>query len=270
MKNIILYFGSFNPIHRGHIALSEYVVEKGLCEQVVLMVSPQNPLKRSDVLAPELQRFEMAEIACRASAFPDRIVPSAVEFLLPRPSYTIDTLRYLQQNHGSERRFSLLMGADQMENLHYWKEFRTILQDYRVLVYPRQGAEPGRYLDQVVYLQDAPLFDYTSTDVRETLQRGGDVTDKITPEVLQYIREKGLWTPEAYYADLAARIAREPDNTSLYVERGKWHYRRNEWGNALNDFNRALSADASCAEAQQYVEMVQEILQYRYTDIYNP
>ena len=93
MKRVMLYFGSFNPIHKGHIALAEYAVEKGLCDELVLVVSPQSPYKQAEELAPEMDRFEMAEAACAASRYPDRIKPSVVEFLLPKPSYTIDTLR---------------------------------------------------------------------------------------------------------------------------------------------------------------------------------
>ena len=85
MKRMMLYFGSFNPIHRGHVALAEYAVEQGLCDELALVVSPQNPLKEADAQAPELDRFEMAEIACAHSKYPDRIKPSVVEFLLPRP-----------------------------------------------------------------------------------------------------------------------------------------------------------------------------------------
>ena len=100
MKREMLYFGSFNPIHKGHIALAEYVLDRGLCDEAALIVSPQSPYKEAGELAPELDRFEMAEIACRNSKHPERIKPSVVEFLLPKPSYTIDTLRYLQKNFG--------------------------------------------------------------------------------------------------------------------------------------------------------------------------
>ena len=86
MKRVMLYFGSFNPIHKGHIALAEYAVEKGLCDELVLVVSPQSPYKQAEELAPEMDRFEMAETACAASRYPDRIKPSVVEFLLPKPS----------------------------------------------------------------------------------------------------------------------------------------------------------------------------------------
>lgn len=111
MKRVMLYFGSFNPVHRGHIALAEYVVGQGLCDEAVLVVSPQSPYKQAAELAPEMDRFEMAEIACAASKYPERIKPSVVEFLLPKPSYTIDTLCYLKENFGSGMQFSILMAA---------------------------------------------------------------------------------------------------------------------------------------------------------------
>lgn len=104
----------------------------------MLVVSPQSPYKQAEELAPEMDRFEMAEAACAASRYPDRIKPSVVEFLLPKPSYTIDTLRYLAENHGADMEFSILMGADQIEQLDGWKEYDRILE-YPVYVYPRRG-----------------------------------------------------------------------------------------------------------------------------------
>lgn len=113
----MLYFGSFNPVHRGHIALAEYVVERDLCDELIMVVSPQNPLKQSGDLAPELERFAMAEIACGGSKYPDRIKPSVIEFMLERPSYTINTLRHLTSEYGSQMSFSVLMGGDLVEQL---------------------------------------------------------------------------------------------------------------------------------------------------------
>ena len=127
MKRVMLYFGSFNPVHKGHIALAEYVVEQGLCDEAVLVVSPQSPYKRAAELASEMDRFEMAERACAASRLPERIKPSVVEFLLPKPSYTIDTLRYLTENHGAEMEFSILMGADPVPQLPEGKQHREII-----------------------------------------------------------------------------------------------------------------------------------------------
>ena len=110
MKRVLLYFGSFNPVHRGHIALAEYAIAEDIADQVILIVSPQNPHKQSADLAPEFSRYEMCSAACQASKYPEQILVSAVEFTLSRPSYTIDTLQFLTDNFGSQMRFSILMG----------------------------------------------------------------------------------------------------------------------------------------------------------------
>ncbi len=265
----MLYFGSFNPIHRGHIALAEYVVEQNLCDELALIISPQSPYKQHETLAPEMDRYEMAEMACNASKYPNRIKASVVEFLLPKPSYTIDTLGYLEENFGEEMQFSLLMGCDQLAGIDGWKESAKILE-YPIYVYPRRGESAAAYADRVTVLGDAPLQDYASTQIRESIERGEDLTQMLDRGVIDYIRRKGLWSAAARIAQLTAQIESQPEDAALYVERGKLHYRHNEWGAALNDFNRALKIDATHEEARQYVEMAQEILAFRYKDIYNP
>lgn len=269
MKRVMLYFGSFNPVHKGHIALAEYAVEQTLCDEVVLVVSPQSPYKAADELAPEMDRFEMAEIACAASKYPEKIKPSVVEFLLPKPSYTIDTLRYLKENFGSDMQFSILMGSDQIARLDGWKEYEKILE-YPVYVYPRRGEPAEGFEGRITLLANAPLQDFASTDVRDRIGRGEDTSAMLDEGVAAYIRRKGLWSPAARIAALTARIAEAPDDTALYIERGRLHYRMGEWGPALNDFNAVLRIDAEHVEARQFARMVQEILEFRYKDIYNP
>lgn len=269
MKKMMLYFGSFNPVHNGHIALAEYVVAQGLCDELALIVSPQSPYKEQADLAPEMDRFEMAEIACRASKYPEQIKASVIEFLLPKPSYTIDTMRHLSENFGSGMQFSILMGSDQIARLDGWKEYEQLF-DYPIYVYPRRDQPAERFQDRITLLGDAPLQDYCSTQVRERIERGEDTSTMLAPGVADYIRSKGLWSPTARIAVLTGQIERDTRNTSLYIERGKLHYRLNAWGDALNDFNRVLQLDASHAEAQQFATMVQEILEFRYKDIYNP
>ena len=193
MKRVMLYFGSFNPVHRGHIALAEYVVGQGLCDEAVLVVSPQSPYKQAAELAPEMDRFEMAEIACAASKYPERIKPSVVEFLLPKPSYTIDTLCYLKENFGSGMQFSILMGSDQIARLAGWKEYEQILE-YPVYVYPRRGEPAEGFEGRITPLTDAPLQDFASTDVRDRIGRGEDVAAMLDEGVAAYIRRKGLWS----------------------------------------------------------------------------
>lgn len=269
-KRMMLYFGSFNPIHKGHVALAEYVVGRGLCDEVALVISPQSPYKQSMLLAPETDRFEMAEMACNASKYPAAIRPSVVEFLLPRPSYTIDTLRYLEQTCGDRMTFSILMGADQLERLDGWKEYGRILE-YPIFVYPRRGEGlPERFRDRVTLLEDAPLEDYSSTEVRACIERGGDTSSMLCAEVAAYIGRKGLWSIASQIVALNARLDAEPDNVEWLLQRGQLHYRRNDWGAALNDFNRILKIDPGHREARQLTDLVQEILSFRYTDIYNP
>lgn len=269
MKRMMLYFGSFNPIHNGHTALAEYVLGQDLCDEVALVVSPQSPFKQSGELAEEFSRFEMAEIACAASEYPEKIRPSVVETLLPKPSYTIDTLRYLTENFGGEMSFWILMGADQLERLDQWKEYEKVLE-YPIYIYPRKGETSHKFADRVTFLADAPLQEFSSTEIRQRVARGEDTSAMLCPGVADYIRSKGLWSPSARIATLTAQIAAGDADTPLYVERGKLHFRLNEWGAALNDFNRALSLDADHAEARQLAQMVQEILEFRYKDIYNP
>jgi nicotinate-nucleotide adenylyltransferase len=259
VKRVLLYFGSFNPIHKGHIALAEYAIERGLCDSVALIVSPHNPLKEEGDLIPELNRFEMAEIACRESRFPERIMPSAIEFLLPRPSYTIDTLRYLEENNGTDMKFAVLMGADIIPQLERWKDYRTLLEQYDIMVYPRTGYAIERYLDRITVLEDAPLQDYSSTDVRRAYAEGRDTSSMLSKGVAEYIAKNRLLKREGKSAEVESLITQ-----------AKAAYGRNEWGKALNDFNAALELSPDNREAQEYVKMIHEILDFRYKDIYNP
>ena len=193
MKKVALYFGSFNPIHKGHIALAEWVVEQGLCDELIFIVSPQNPLKSTTELAPEFSRYEMCEMACASSRYPERIKVSAVEFVLEKPSYTINTLRYLRDNFGAEMEFSLLLGADNIECFVKWRDYEEILRDYRLLVYPREGYTVEKFADRITFLGDAPLFDYAATDIRKEIAEGRNFTARVAPAVAKYIIQNKLY-----------------------------------------------------------------------------
>lgn len=266
----MLYFGSFNPIHRGHIALAEYAIENSLCSEVVLVVTPQNPHKVNSELAPEFDRYQMAEMACGASKYPEKIKPSMVEFLLPRPSYTIDTLRYLEENFSNEMKFSILMGCDLINTIDGWKEPSKILDNYPIYVYPRSGYKIEKCIDRVHYLDGAPLFDYSSTEVRRSVERGENTESMLTEDVAAYIRQKGLYSTASRIVLLTQAIESESSRADLLLERGICYYRSGEWGKALNDFRRVLEIDPENVEAKEFTGMAQEILSYRYTDIYNP
>lgn len=195
MQRVMLYFGSFNPIHNGHIALAEYVIEQGLADLVTLIISPQSPYKQTTELAPELDRFEMAELACTGSKYPEQIKPSVVEFLLPKPSYTINTLRYLEQVSGNTMMFSILMGADQLEGLKGWREWEEIVK-YPIYVYPREGASTELPHANMTLLQGAPLQAYAATEIRNRIAQGNPVNDLLHPKVVWHIRTKGLYKKE--------------------------------------------------------------------------
>lgn len=195
MQRVMLYFGSFNPIHNGHIALAEYVIEQGLCDLVTLIISPQSPYKSLSELAPELDRYEMAELACAASRYPDQIKPSVVEFLLPKPSYTIETLRYLEQVSGGTMQFSILMGADQLEGFKGWREWQEIVR-YPIYLYPRRGEACAALIEGMTLLEEAPLYDLSATEVRATVAKGGNTKGMIHPKVAWHIQSKGLYKKE--------------------------------------------------------------------------
>lgn len=192
MQRVMLYFGSFNPIHNGHIRLAEYVLEQRLCDMVTLIISPQSPYKSPAELAPELSRFEMAETACAASKYPEQIRPSVVEFLLPKPSYTIDTLRYLEEQMGDRMQFSILMGGDQLAGLDGWKEAEKIRQ-YPIFVYPREGQAVEELSEGMTLLEGAPLLDISATEVRRRVAANEKVIDLIHPKTAWYIRQNGLY-----------------------------------------------------------------------------
>ena len=195
-KRMMLYFGSFNPVHRGHTALAEYAIEKGLCDEVAMIISPQNPFKQDIIQASEMDRYTMMEIACRNSRFPNQIKPSVIEFLLEKPSYTINTLRYLQQNNGDMMDFTILMGSDLINTLPKWREAESIIKEFDNYVYPRPDAEMTFSTERTTFLADATQYNYSSTEIREALQQGRNINKMVDGEVLDYIREKKLWKAE--------------------------------------------------------------------------
>ena len=195
-QRMMLFFGSFNPVHRGHTALAEYAVEHNLCDAVAMIISPQNPFKQNQSLAAEMDRYTMVEIACRNSRFPNHIKPSVIEFLLEKPSYTINTLRYLQQNNGDMMDFTILMGSDLINTLPKWREAEKIMEEFDIYVYPRPNIDMTFSTERTTFLADAPQYDYSSTEIREALQQGQNINKMVDGEVLDYIKEKKLWKAE--------------------------------------------------------------------------
>jgi nicotinate-nucleotide adenylyltransferase len=192
-KRMMLFFGSFNPVHNGHMALAEYAVEQGLCDEVAMIISPQNPFKQNMDLAAEMDRYSMVEAACKNSRYPEQIKPSIIEFLLEKPSYTINTLRHLTENYGEQMEFTILMGSDLINTLHKWREAEEIIAGYDIYVYPRPNIEMTFSTQRTTFLADAPQHYYSSTEIREALQQGQNINKMVDGEVLDYIKEKKLW-----------------------------------------------------------------------------
>lgn len=167
MAQIGIYGGSFNPIHYGHIGLAEWVVAHTDLDEVWLMVSPNNPLKRADILADEQVRLHEAQ---RAIAGKANIRVSDFEFQLPRPSYTANTLRELTKQY-PQHVFTLIIGEDNVPIFNQWRDYTYIQDNFRIFVYPRRGYHMDvPYNANMHLLQNAPYFDISSTEIRNNLQ----------------------------------------------------------------------------------------------------
>lgn len=189
----LLYFGSFNPIHNGHTGIARYVVEEGLCDELWYVVSPRNPLKSVRSLAGDLDRLRMVEIAVHEQLGDLPVKVSDVEFGLPKPSYTINTLNTLEERY-PDNSFSLLTGADIMEEIDRWREHESLLARYKFYVYPREGYCTLGRGNNIYLLDNAPVFQFSSTDIRGRLHQGVDISAMVSPGVCEYISEKRLWT----------------------------------------------------------------------------
>lgn len=190
----ILYFGSFNPPHRGHVAVGDQVLDRFPAAQLWWVVSPQNPLKSAKELAPEQDRLEMVSLALNSARHRDRIEICTVEFELPRPSLTIRTLEALSERF-PERRFSLLVGSDNVAGFSRWVRHEEILDRYPVLVYPREGYEPPRdeTTQRFTFLEGVPLMPQAATDIRELIARGDDSRGELPEGIWHYIQTHGLY-----------------------------------------------------------------------------
>lgn len=181
-----LYFGSFNPIHIGHLAIANFMVEFSDLEQLWFVVSPQNPLKEKKSLLQDYHRLEMVRLAVEDD---DRFRASDIEFKLPTPSYTIDTLTYLEEKHPG-RKFQLVMGADGLRTFHKWKHADLIVQKYHRLIYPRPGIdrEAASKIPNAT-LVDAPRMGISSSFIRQAIKEGKDVRHLVPAKAYTYMRE---------------------------------------------------------------------------------
>ncbi len=183
-----LYFGSFNPIHIGHLIIGSFVSNFTDLEQVWFVVSPQNPLKRSSSLLNEYDRLYLVQKAVENN---HKFRASDIEFKLPRPSYTADTLTYISEKY-PEHNFYLIIGSDSLKNIHKWKNSEFLLSNYSFYVYQRPGFEVEETKGNINVLK-APLLEISSTEIRNMIKSGNSVKYLMPEKVLEEIEKNGYY-----------------------------------------------------------------------------
>ncbi|MBI1223142.1 MAG: nicotinate-nucleotide adenylyltransferase [Bacteroidetes bacterium] len=185
-----LFFGSFNPIHVGHLIIANYMLQFTEVEEVWFVVSPQNPFKIHDTLADEKHRLAMARLAVEDN---EKLKASDVEFGLSKPSFTIHTLHHLKETY-PDREFILIMGSDNLAGLHKWKGFEEIITGYELFVYHREGRDnQSLKARKNVRVFDAPVLNISATFIREVLQAKKSVRYLVPESVKAYIEENQLY-----------------------------------------------------------------------------
>ncbi len=185
-----LFFGSFNPIHVGHLIIADTIAQQEQFEEVWFIVSPQNPFKQKRDLLAETKRLALLELALEGTK---KLKASDIEFELPKPSYTIDTLKIACQQHPA-RNFSIIMGEDNLKSFHKWKDYKEILNLANLIVYPRPGYKTRRLHNHpAVSKLDVPLLGISSTLIRNRIQEGKSIRYLTPLSVMREIEK------EAYY-----------------------------------------------------------------------
>lgn len=187
-----LYFGSFNPIHIGHLSLAEYLIEHNIVDEVWFVVSPNNPLKSKAELLDHHLRFDMVRGAITEKDFPFKACDT--EFTMPVPSYTINTLHILSEQYPIIS-FSLLIGSDNALVFDKWKDYQSILNEYPIFVYPRHGydfKEVEKKYPQMKLL-NTPYYEISSTEIRKKIAENEDYSMLVTPEVKRFIERNNLY-----------------------------------------------------------------------------
>jgi nicotinate-nucleotide adenylyltransferase len=187
---IALYFGTFNPIHIGHMAIASYIVDFADVDQLWFVVSPQNPHKRKQNLLNDYHRLEMVH---RAVDDDKRFRVSNIEFSLPKPSYTVDTLTYLKEQY-PDHLFKIVIGSDNLEKFHKWKNYEEIEKNYGIIIYPRPGFEPSKYqFPSTTEVVNAPLMEISSTFIRKAIRDGKDVRHFLPQKTWEYLEEMNFY-----------------------------------------------------------------------------
>ncbi len=187
---IAVYSGSFNPVHNGHLAIAQKVLESHAAEEVWFLVSPMNPLKKESVLWPESDRLEMVKLALK-----DRqgMKASDYEFHFPRPTFTINTLENLKKDH-TENDFTLLVGGDNLSSISRWYRYVQIISEFGLIVYPRPGYSMKKFINMPnVRILEAPMLEISATEIRKKILSRDSISGLVPPAVEEYISKRKLW-----------------------------------------------------------------------------
>ena len=187
-----LYFGSFNPIHIGHLIIANHLAEHSNLDQIWLVVTPHNPFKKKSSLLDNYQRLEMVYLTTKD--YP-KLKPSNIEFNLPQPNYTINTLTYLQEKHPNYE-FSLIMGEDNLNSFSKWKNYEIILENHNISVYPRISNNKGENQFQghkKIHTIHAPIMELSSSDIRKSIKLGKNVKPLLPEKVWNYLDDMNFY-----------------------------------------------------------------------------
>ncbi len=181
-----LFFGSFNPVHAGHLIIANYIVQYSDLSEIWFVVSPQNPFKKRNSLLEDHNRLHLVN---RAIENNNLLKASDIEFCMPKPSYTIDTLAFLAEKYPNSE-FTIIMGSDNIINFHKWKNYLQILKHYNILVYPRPGSDKNPFENHPkVKIVDAPLMEISSSFIRIAIKEGKNMDYFLHDKVYDYIKE---------------------------------------------------------------------------------
>ncbi len=193
MKKVGLYFGTFNPIHIGHLVIANHMVEFSDLDEVWFVVTPQSPFKTKKSLLENHHRYEMVYEATKE--YP-KLSPSRIEFDLPQPNYTINTLVHLGEKYPDGYHFSLIMGEDNLKGLHKWKNYEVIMENHAIYVYPRisKGTVAHEFVgNEKIHFVDAPIMEISSTFIRKEHKKGKNIRPMLPPEVWTYMDEMNFY-----------------------------------------------------------------------------
>lgn len=178
-----LYFGSFNPIHHGHLIIANHVLNETGLQKLWFVVSPQNPFKLNHSLLNEYDRLHLVRLATEDD---NRIRASDIEFSLPKPSYTIDTMTYLREKHPADN-FSIIMGSDSFQNIDKWKNYEQLLENFTIYIYLRRGFEVRKHGNGNIEILEAPMLEISATHIRELISKGKSIRYLVPEKVREEI-----------------------------------------------------------------------------------